>query len=70
MCEMKYSGTEYSLTAEDDETIRRHGHDLVASTGTKYAIFPTLITTYGLMENSYSGSIQSVITMDDLFALC
>ena len=70
MCEMKYSGTEYSLTAEDDETIRRHGHDLVTSTGTKYAIFPTLITTYGLMENSYSGSIQSVITMDDLFALC
>ncbi|MBS6837441.1 MAG: ATP-binding protein [[Eubacterium] rectale] len=36
--------------------------------GTKYAIYPTLITTYGVVENSYSQELQSVVTMDDLFA--
>lgn len=33
----------------------------------KNAIYPTLITTYGLVENSYSQEVQSVVTMDDLF---
>ena len=36
-------------------------------TKTKYAIYPTLITTYGMVQNSYSGNIQSVITLKDLF---
>lgn len=34
----------------------------------KNAIYPTLITTYGVVENSYSQELQSVVTMDDLFA--
>ena len=33
----------------------------------KYAIFPTLVTTYGVADNAFSGVFQSVITMDDLF---
>lgn len=36
-------------------------------TGTKYAIYPTLITTYGLVPNSYSECVQSVVTLGDLF---
>ncbi len=28
---------------------------------------PTLITTYGVVENTYSGELQSVITGEDLF---
>lgn len=36
-------------------------------TGTKYAIYPTLITTYGLVPNSYSECVQSVVTLKDLF---
>lgn len=36
-------------------------------TGTKYAIHSTLITTYGVENNAYSGEIQSIITSDDLF---
>lgn len=38
-------------------------------TGTRYAVYPTLITTYGLVENSYAANIQSVVLLDDLFAL-
>lgn len=27
----------------------------------------TIVTTYGLHRNEYSGKVQNVITMDDLF---
>ena len=67
LCEMKYSGSEFTVTEKVDRSIRNKTSDLVNATGTKYAIFPTLITTYGVVENSYSGNIQSVVTMDDLF---
>ena len=67
LCEMKYSDTEYTIKKDLDESIRRKISDLKNGTKTKYAIFPTLITTYGLMENSYSYNIQSVITLEDLF---
>lgn len=65
---MKYSDTEYTITKRTDETIKNKIHDFVTITGTRYAIHPTLVTTYGLVNNSYSGDIQAVITMDDLFA--
>ena len=67
LCEMKFSEAEYMITDKDDMSIKRKMHDLVVQTGTKYAIHPTLITPYGIVDNSYSGNIQAVITMDDLF---
>ena len=67
LCEIKYSGTEYTLTEKEDRSISRRIHDLQTVSGTKYAIHPTLITTYGLADNMYSGNVQSVITMNDLF---
>lgn len=33
----------------------------------KEAIHPVLITTYGVVANKYSHSVQRVITMNDLF---
>ena len=67
LCEMKYSGSEFAITENVDRSIRNKMHDLVLQTGTKYAIYPTLITTYGLVDNSYAANIQSVIVLDDLF---
>ena len=67
LCEMKYSGTTYTLKQEEDEKIRNRISDLATVTQTKHAIFPTLITTYGLAQNGYSSNIQSVVTLDDLF---
>lgn len=67
LCEMKYSQSEYTITEKVDRNIRNKISDLVTVSGTKYAIYPTLITTYGLVENSYSQEVQSVVTMDDLF---
>lgn len=67
LCEMKYSGAEYTLTAETVKGLKNKISDLITGTGTKDAIYPTLITTHGLVENSYSDIIQSVVTMDSLF---
>jgi len=67
LCEMKYSGTEYTLTGEDEQAIQRRISDLRIATGTRSAIFPTLITVYGVVNNSHAGCIQSVVTMNDLF---
>ncbi len=67
LCEMKYSSSEYTVTEKTDRSIRNKINDLRISSGTKYAIHPTIVTTYGLLPNSYSNNIQSVITLDDLF---
>lgn len=50
-----------------DRSIRNKIHDLQVQTGTKYAIYPTMVTTCGLVRNSYADNIQSVITLGDLF---
>ena len=68
LCEMKYSETDYYADAAFNRAQKRKITDFRKKTATKYAIHPTLITTYGLGNNAYSGEIQSVITADDLFA--
>lgn len=67
LCEMKYSETNYIVDSGFDKDIKRKISDLINKTGTKYAIHPTLITTYEVVENSYSMEIQSIITSSDLF---
>lgn len=67
LCEMKYADSEYTVTKKVDMSIRNKISDLRNATHTRYAIFPTLVTTYGLVDNSYSSEIQFVITLEDLF---
>ncbi len=67
LCEIKYSSTDYIVNAAFDRDQKRKISDLKLKTGTKYAIHSTLITTYGVEKNAYSGELQAVITADDLF---
>ncbi|MDO4960434.1 MAG: ATP-binding protein [Eubacteriales bacterium] len=67
LCEMKFSNSEFIPDADFENDIRRKIHDFQTATRTKNAIFPTLITSYGMVTNTHSGCIQNVITMDDLF---
>lgn len=67
LCEMKYSNSDFIVTDSFDKSMRHKIHDLQLVTKTKYAIYPTLITTYGVVENSYSSEIQNIITLEDLF---
>ena len=64
---MKYSESEYTADAAFDRAQRRKISDFRRKTKSKCSIHITLITTYGLVENAYSGEIQSVITSEDLF---
>ncbi len=67
LCEMKYSNSEYILSKDSDANIRNKIAAFSESTRTKYAIYPTIITVYGLVDNAYAGNVQSVVTLDDLF---
>lgn len=67
LCEIKYSSTPYMIDKTEDMKLRMRQSDFVTETGTKYTIFPTMISTYGIYPNAYSGNIQAEITLDDLF---
>lgn len=69
LCEMKYYGADYAMSSKDDEDMRRKISDLTTVTKTHHAIYPTVITSYNLVQNGYAANIQSVVTSDDLF-LC
>lgn len=67
LCEMKYSRDDYALTRTEEAKLRHKESDFIKATKTKDAIHITLVTPYGLKENTYSGIVQSVITGEDLF---
>ena len=53
--------------ANTEKDINSKVDNFIMATGTKYAIFPTLVTTYGLADGMYAGIFQSVVTLKDLF---
>ena len=67
ICEMKYSTNDYTIDKKYDAEIRRKLDVFVNETHCRKALHTTLVTTYGLVQNEYSGRIQNVITMDSLF---
>lgn len=67
LCEIKYSQSEFTPNKEFENSMKRKINDLTINTKTKYAIYPTLITNIGLVNNSYSDIIQSLVIGDDLF---
>ena len=68
LCEVKYSAYPYALDKTEAMKIRTRIGDFVAETGSKESIFATLITTYGLRKGEYNSILQSVVTLEDLFA--
>ena len=65
--EMKYSEAEYLLDKGEDQKIRNRVATFQLETGAKQALWPTLITTYGLRPGTYSSTFNDVLTMDALF---
>lgn len=69
LCEIKYSKAQYQLTSAVDANIQNKRERFIQETGTSKAVHLTMITTMGLVDNSYAWDVQSVVTMDDLFCL-
>ena len=67
VCEVKYSQEEYELDKEEYEKINRRRNTFIKETGLRHASWLTMITTEGLAKGMYSGMIQSVVKLDDLF---
>ena len=42
---------------------------LAKETGTKKSLLLTLVTSYGVKPNCYSGMVQAEVLMDDLFEM-
>lgn len=67
LCEMKYSTSEYELTKRYNDEMQKRKELFRSVTKTKKALHLTMVTSYGIKNNAYSGMIQSQVTLDDLF---
>ena len=67
LCEMKYSIHPITLTVKDSNDLERKRNVFIENTRTRKAVHITMVTTYGLTNNSYRAQIQSVVSLDDLF---
>jgi AAA+ ATPase superfamily predicted ATPase len=68
MCEIKYHGGLFSVNKGYYQVLSNRQMILAAKISPRKVIRHTLITTYGLARNEYSGIFSNVITLDDLFA--
>ncbi len=68
LCEMKYAGAQYKLSAAEDEKLRERKSVFVRESNTRKAVHVTMITPFGLAPGGYSDEVQSQVTLDDFFA--
>ncbi len=68
LCEMKFSLNKFTIAKEYDEKLRNKIQRFKDQSKTKKSIFLTMVTTYGIAKNKYSGLVQNEVTLDDLFA--
>ena len=68
LCEIKFSLSEYNISKDYEEALRRKISVFRNATKTRKAIQPVLISTYGLQSNLHSSLIHKVVSFEDLFA--
>ncbi len=67
MCEIKFYSDDFVVSKDYYRTIQRRIEALLAVIPRKMSVYSTLITTYGLKKNEYSGAFVKIVTFDDLF---
>ena len=67
MCEMKFYGEEFTVNKSYYQKLSQRQKILSEQLKKRQIIHSTLVTTYGLKYNEYSGAFQRVIKMDALF---
>jgi len=68
LCEMKFSAIEYVITRQYATTLTSRRELFRTQTGTRKALYLTMITPYGLTHNEYAGTVQQSLTIDQLFS--
>ena len=67
LCEMKFSVNPFVIDKKYDAELKNKLGTFITETKTRKAVFLSMITTYGLQQNLYSGNIQNELKMDVLF---
>jgi len=68
LCEAKFSNTEFIITKDYAEKLRRKRAVFEAATQTKKTVVTTLISTYPAIQNGqYLEEVYSEVEMKDLF---
>jgi len=68
LCEIKYSFHQFTIDKSYSENLRRKINIFKTETKTKKAVYLTMITTFGLVENEYAlNLVQNQLTMKELF---
>lgn len=68
LCEIKFSLTEFTIDKAYAEILNKKRRIFIEKTGTKKAVFITMISTFGIKVNEhFLGTAQNQLTMDVLF---
>lgn len=64
---MKFSKSTYEITKSDDENFDNKMNVFLRQTKTKKSLMLTLITSFGITKNKYSGHVQNQVVIENLF---
>lgn len=67
LCEMRFCSEEYTLSKQDDTSLRNRRAAFKEEVKPRAALQTTLITTFGLKQNAYANAITAQLAIDDLF---
>ena len=67
LCEIKFYSTPFTIDKQYDAILRERVQYLIEQVPKKKTVHLTIIASFGLNTNEYSGQVQSVVTLDDLF---
>ena len=67
VCEVKFTMSPFIITSKYLREMTERMESFRQATGTKYALHLTVISAAGLAVNENSGSVQSLVTLQDLF---
>lgn len=68
LCEMKFSINPFTIDKSYAADLQNKIGTFRSETGTRKSVFLTMVTTYGLLQNSYSAAlVQNDLSMDILF---
>ena len=67
LCEMKYTPEPFAIDKSYAEALERKRSVFRGETGTRKDIHLTLVSPRGIAPGRYQHTVQSVVTLDDLF---
>jgi len=68
LCEIKFCSGEFTIDKNYSLNLRNKVEAFKSASKTRKSIVPTMITTFGIKPNMYSGIILQEVCLDDLFA--